>query len=47
MADVLIVEDEQSLLHPLRYNTQPRRADVRLCTDGGKSARIVRENPPD
>ena len=47
MADVLIVEDEQSLLHTLRYNLSRAGHDVRLCTDGGRALEIVRENPPD
>jgi len=47
LADVLIVEDEQSLLHTLRYNLSRAGHDVRLCTDGGRALEIVRENPPD
>jgi DNA-binding response OmpR family regulator len=47
VADVLIVEDEQSLLHTLRYNLSRAGHDVRLCTDGGRALEIVRENPPD
>jgi len=47
MADVLVVEDEQSLLHTLRYNLSRAGHAVRLCTDGGRALEMVRENPPD
>jgi DNA-binding response OmpR family regulator len=47
LADVLIVEDEQSLLHTLRYNLTRAGHDVRLCTDGARALEMVRENPPD
>jgi two-component system alkaline phosphatase synthesis response regulator PhoP len=47
MADVLVVEDEQSLLHTLRYNLSRAGHVVRLCTDGGRALEMVRENPPD
>jgi len=47
MADVLVVEDEQSLLHTLRYNLSRAGHAVRLCTDGARALEMVRENPPD
>src|SRR3954451_7118171 len=47
MADVLVVEDEQSLLHALRYNLSRAGHAVRLCSDGGRALEMVRENPPD
>jgi len=47
MADVLVVEDEQALLHTLRYNLSRAGHAVRLCTDGGRALEMVRENPPD
>ena len=47
MADVLILEDEQSLLQTLRYNLSRAGHAVRLCTDGVRGLEMVRENPPD
>src|ERR1043166_9992023 len=47
MADVLVVEDEESLLHTLRYNLSRAGHEVRLCTDGSVALEMVRENPPD
>jgi DNA-binding response OmpR family regulator len=47
VADVLVVEDEQSLLHTLRYNLARAGYEVRLCTDGQVALDMVRENPPD
>jgi DNA-binding response OmpR family regulator len=47
MADVLIVEDEESLLQTLRYNVSRAGHDVRLCTDGLTALEMIRENPPD
>src|SRR5919198_3482141 len=47
MADVLIVEDEESLLQTLRYNLARAGHTVRLCTDGLVGLEKVRENPPD
>src|SRR6185295_3547082 len=47
MANLLVVEDEQSLLHTLRYNLSRAGHVVRLCTDGGRALEMVRENPPD
>src|SRR5689334_12742827 len=47
MADVLVVEDEESLLHTLRYNLSRAGHEVRLCTDGNVALEMVRANPPD
>ena len=47
MADVLVVEDEESLLQTLRYNLSKAGHDVRLCTDGRVALEMVLENPPD
>jgi DNA-binding response OmpR family regulator len=47
MADVLIVEDEESLLQTLRYNLTRAGHEVRLCTDGRVALEMVLDNPPD
>lgn len=47
MADVLVVEDEESLLQTLRYNLSRAGHDVRLCTDGRIALEMVLGNPPD
>jgi len=47
MADVLVVEDEESLLHTLRYNLARAGHDVRLCTKGAQALELVRAQPPD
>ncbi|MBV9173748.1 MAG: response regulator transcription factor [Chloroflexi bacterium] len=47
MADVLVVEDEESLLQTLRYNLSRAGHDVRLCTDGRVAYEMLLENPPD
>ncbi len=47
MADVLIVEDEESLLQTLRYNLSRAGHEVRLCTDGHIALEMLLENPPD
>ena len=47
MADVLVVEDEESLLHALRYNLTRAGHVVRLCSDGRQALEIVRAQPPD
>src|ERR1051325_3508384 len=47
MADVLVVEDEESLLHTLRYNLSRAGHEVRLCTDGAVAFEMVRASPPD
>jgi DNA-binding response OmpR family regulator len=47
MAEVLVIEDEKSLLHTLRYNLDRAGHEVRLCTDGSLGQEVVRENPPD
>jgi len=47
VADVLIVEDEESLLQTLRYNLSRAGHEVRLCTDGRVALEMVLGNPPD
>jgi DNA-binding response OmpR family regulator len=47
VANLLVVEDEQSLLHTLRYNLSRAGHEVRLSTDGRRALEMVRENPPD
>ena len=47
MADVLVVEDEESLLQTLRYNLSRAGHAVRLCTDGSVGLEMALENPPD
>jgi DNA-binding response OmpR family regulator len=47
MARVLIVEDDESLLHTLRYNLTKAGHDVRLSTNGSQALEMVRANPPD
>jgi DNA-binding response OmpR family regulator len=47
VADVLIVEDEESLLQTLRYNLSRAGHEVRLCTDGRVALDMVLGNPPD
>ena len=47
MADVLVVEDEESLLQTLRYNLSRAGHAVRLCTDGSVGLEMALEKPPD
>jgi DNA-binding response OmpR family regulator len=47
MADVLVVEDEESLLQTLRYNLSRAGHDVRMCTNGAQALELVRAQPPD
>jgi DNA-binding response OmpR family regulator len=47
MADVLVVEDEESLLQTLRYNLTRAGHVVRLCTNGARALELVRAQPPD
>ena len=47
MADVLVVEDDESLLHTLRYNLSRAGHEVRLCTNGRVALEMLLENPPD
>jgi DNA-binding response OmpR family regulator len=47
LADVLVVEDEESLLQTLRYNLSRAGHAVRLCTDGSVGLEMALENPPD
>ena len=46
MADVLVIEDEESLLQTLRYNLSRAGHEVRLCTDGGVGLEMVRRSRP-
>jgi len=47
VADVLVVEDEESLLQTLRYNLSRAGHAVRLCTDGSVGLEMALEKPPD
>jgi two-component system alkaline phosphatase synthesis response regulator PhoP len=47
VANVLVIEDEESLLHTLRYNLTRAGHEVRLCTNGSKGLEMAFENPPD
>jgi two-component system alkaline phosphatase synthesis response regulator PhoP len=47
MADVLVVEDEESLLQTLRYNLVRAGHSVRLSTHGTQALEMVRDSPPE
>jgi two-component system alkaline phosphatase synthesis response regulator PhoP len=47
MAQILIVEDEESLLQTLRYNLTRAGHDVRLSTNGMQALEMIRGNPPE
>jgi DNA-binding response OmpR family regulator len=47
VADILVVEDEDSLLQTLRYNLVRAGHQVRLCSDGAQALDLVRGSPPD
>src|SRR5438309_12079487 len=47
MAQILIVEDEESLLQTLRYNLTRAGHDVRLSTNGLQALDMIRGNPPE
>ena len=47
MAQVLVVEDEESLLQTLRYNLVRAGHDVRLSTNGLQALDMIRGNPPE
>jgi DNA-binding response OmpR family regulator len=47
VAEVLIVEDEESLLQTLRYNLSRAGHEVRMCTNGRVALEMILENPPD
>src|ERR671934_2418803 len=47
MAQILVVEDEESLLQTLRYNLVRAGYEVRLCTNGAQALDLVRAHPPD
>src|SRR5215470_11490598 len=47
MAQILVVEDEQSLLQTLRYNLSRAGHEVRLSTNGVQALDMIRGNPPE
>src|SRR6202047_4029949 len=47
MAQILVVEDEESLLQTLRYNLARAGHDVRLSTNGAQALDMIRGNPPE
>jgi two-component system alkaline phosphatase synthesis response regulator PhoP len=47
MAQILVVEDEESLLQTLRYNLTRAGHDVRLSTNGIQALEMIRGNPPE
>src|SRR5690242_7936399 len=46
MAQILVVEDEESLLQTLRYNLSRAGHEVRLSTNGLQALEMIRGNPP-
>jgi DNA-binding response OmpR family regulator len=46
VGDVLIVEEEESLLQALRHNLSRAGHDVRLRTDGRLALEMVLDHPP-
>src|ERR1700737_2305689 len=47
MAQILGVEDEESLLQTLRYNLSRAGHEVRLSTNGLQALDMIRGNPPE
>jgi DNA-binding response OmpR family regulator len=47
MAQILVVEDEESLLQTLRYNLGRAGHEVRLSTNGLQALEMIRGNPPE
>jgi DNA-binding response OmpR family regulator len=47
MAQVLVVEDEESLLQTLRYNLSRAGHEVHLASDGLQALDLIRAQPPD
>src|SRR6201993_579674 len=47
MAQILVVEDEESLLQTLRYNLTRAGHEVRLSTNGLQALEMIRGNPPE
>jgi len=47
MAQILVVEDEESLLQTLRYNLARAGHEVRLSTNGQQALEMIRGNPPE
>jgi DNA-binding response OmpR family regulator len=47
VAQILVVEDEESLLQTLRYNLSRAGHEVRLSTNGNQALEMIRGNPPE
>jgi two-component system alkaline phosphatase synthesis response regulator PhoP len=47
LAQILVVEDEESLLQTLRYNLSRAGHEVRLSTNGLQALDMIRGNPPE
>jgi two-component system alkaline phosphatase synthesis response regulator PhoP len=47
VAQILVVEDEQSLLQTLRYNLSRAGHEVRLSSNGAQALEMIRGNPPE
>src|SRR3977135_933052 len=47
MAQILVVEDEESLLQTLRYNLSRAGHEVRLSTNGLQALDMIRGSPPE
>jgi DNA-binding response OmpR family regulator len=47
MAQILVVEDEESLLQTLRYNLSRAGHEVRLSTNGAQALDMIRGHPPE
>jgi two-component system alkaline phosphatase synthesis response regulator PhoP len=47
VAQILVVEDEESLLQTLRYNLSRAGHEVRLSTNGSQALEMIRGNPPE
>jgi DNA-binding response OmpR family regulator len=47
MAQILVVEDEESLLQTLRYNLSRAGHDVLLSSNGVQALEMIRGNPPE
>jgi DNA-binding response OmpR family regulator len=46
VAEILVVEDEETLLQTLRYNLVRAGHDVRMSTNGARALELVRASPP-
>jgi DNA-binding response OmpR family regulator len=47
VAQILVVEDEESLLQTLRYNLSRAGHEVRLSSNGTQALEMIRGNPPE